>query len=76
MNSMDTKTKKPGAFATAREVAMATELDRYLAEHHDEVEAKLDEARGEIAAGKAAPLEPLADLLREARKQPRSKLAR
>jgi hypothetical protein len=70
---MDTKTKKSRAFTSARETADDADMDRYLAEHHDEIEGKLDEARGEIAAGKAAPLEPLADLLREARKQRRSK---
>ncbi|MGH6827341.1 MAG: hypothetical protein ACREFW_00350 [Rhizomicrobium sp.] len=74
---MDTKTaKKTSRFATHREDASGAEMDRHLADNHDEIEAKLDEARSEIAAGKAAPLEPLADLLRQARRQPRSKSTR
>jgi len=73
---MSTKAKRPETFATAHETATDAETERYLVEHHDEVEAKLDEARAEVAAGKAAPLEPLADLLRAARRQSRAKAAR
>jgi hypothetical protein len=49
------------------------ELEAYLAAHHGEIEAKLDEARSEIDAGKAGPLEPLSDLMRDARLLLRSK---
>ncbi len=43
------------------------DIDDFLAEHHDEIAAKLDEARAEVARGEAAPLEALAELLRAAR---------
>jgi hypothetical protein len=44
------------------------EIERYLADHHDEIEAKLSEARRSIARGEARPMEPLSILLREARR--------
>jgi hypothetical protein len=44
------------------------EIERFLAERHDEVETKLAEARKSIARGEAAPLEPLPMLLRQARR--------
>lgn len=72
---MDTKTKKQRPSTAPRETGNDVELDRYLAENHDEIEAKLDEAREEIAAGRAAPLEPLPDLLRAARKRRHPKSA-
>ena len=52
----------------ADEAVADTEIERFLADHHDEVEAKLDEARKSIARGDATPLEPLPTLLREARR--------
>jgi len=45
------------------------DIDRFLAEHHDAVAAKLAAGRDEIARGDAAPLEPLDALLREARER-------
>ena len=60
--------KKRRTFASKAESAANTALEQYLADHRDEVEAQLEEARAEIAAGKAAPLEPLTDLLREVRR--------
>jgi hypothetical protein len=44
------------------------EIERFLADRHDEVEAKLDEARKSIARGDATALEPLPTLLRGARR--------
>jgi len=43
------------------------DIDQFLAEHHDEVAAKLAAGRDQIARGEAAPLEPLDVLLGEAR---------
>ena len=43
------------------------DIDRFLVEHHADVAAKLAAARGQVAGGEAAPLEPLEELLREAR---------
>jgi hypothetical protein len=42
------------------------DIDQFLAEHHDEVAAKLAAGREQIMRGEAAPLEPLEALLREA----------
>jgi hypothetical protein len=50
------------------EAVSDTHIERFLAEHQDEVAAKLDEARKSIARGDAAALEPLPTLLREARR--------
>ena len=43
------------------------EIDRFLAENHDGVAAKLAAGREQIARGEAGPLEPLDALLRDAR---------
>ena len=43
------------------------DIDRFLAERHDEVAAKLAAGREQILRGEAAPLEPLDVLLRQAR---------
>lgn len=43
------------------------DIDRFLIEHHDDVAAKLAAGRGQVAGGEVAPLEPLEELLREAR---------
>ena len=48
-----------------------TEIERFLADRHDEVAAKLDEARKSIARGDATALEPLPTLLRGARRSAR-----
>jgi hypothetical protein len=43
------------------------DIDRFLAEHHDEIAAKLAAGRAQIADGQVEPLEPLDALLRDAR---------
>jgi hypothetical protein len=50
------------------EAVTDAEIERFLAERHDEVETKLVEARKSIARGEAAFLEPLPTLLRQARR--------
>ena len=70
---MDTRIKKRRTFASKAESAENTALEQYLVDHHDEVEAQLEEALAEITAGKAAPLEPLTDLLRDVRRRRRAK---
>jgi hypothetical protein len=76
LSRMTVKTKieraEYAAFADRGEDADDAEIERYLADNHDRIEAKLAEARASIARGEAAPLEPLSVLLREARKQARS----
>ncbi len=47
---------------------MEAEIERYLATHHQDVEAKLATARASILRGDVAPLEPLQHLLRQARR--------
>jgi hypothetical protein len=42
-------------------------IDEFIEAHHEEVVAKLAAARGEIARGEAVALEPLEELLSEAR---------
>ena len=44
------------------------ELESFLAEHHEEVETKLQKARQSIARGRVKVLEPLPTLLRDARR--------
>jgi len=43
------------------------DIDQFLGEHHDEIAAKLAAGRAQILRGEAAPLEPLDELLRDAR---------
>ena len=50
------------------EVVTDIEIERFLADRHDEVEVKLDKARKSIARGDAAALEWLPTLLRRARR--------
>jgi hypothetical protein len=50
------------------EAVTDTEIERFLADRHDEIEVKLDKARKSIARGDAAALEPLPALLRRARR--------
>ena len=45
-----------------------TQIERFLADHRDEVQVKLGEARKSIARGDATALEPLPTLLREVRR--------
>jgi hypothetical protein len=55
-------------FQSRDEAVSDAEMERFLAEHLDEIEAKLRKARESIARGEARPLEPLSTLLREARR--------
>jgi hypothetical protein len=65
--------RKPAPISeTGDEAVPDAEIERFLAEHHDEVEAKLAEARKSIARGESAPLEPLPTLLRQARRSAKS----
>jgi len=45
------------------------DIEQFLADHHDEVDAKLAAARKSIARGRAKPLEPLPKLQRDARRR-------
>jgi len=49
------------------------ELEEFIRTHRDEINSKLEEARKSIAAGKVAPLEPLPELLRAARRYAKSR---
>lgn len=59
------RTRSPG-YQTRDVFVTDVELERFLADHRDEIEAKLRKARRSIARGRAKPLEPLARLLSEA----------
>ena len=54
---------------TSREFAPDTDadIDQFLANHHEDVAAKLATGREQIARGEAVLLEPLEILLRDAR---------
>lgn len=69
--SIKTHTKRDAGTLPDERLSDA-DLDRVLAERHDEVAAKLAKARASIARGEAAPLEPLAVLLRTARAHAKS----
>jgi hypothetical protein len=43
------------------------DIDQFMVEHHEEVATKLAAAQGEIARGEALALEPLEELVRDAR---------
>jgi hypothetical protein len=61
--------RKPAPISEMGDEALPdAEIERFLAERHDEIEAKLAEARKSIARGEAVPLEPLRTLLRQARR--------
>jgi hypothetical protein len=68
---MSTKTssraKLPRSPRRAEPVA-DTDLERFLVDHHDEIDAKLQKARQSIARGRVKALEPLPTLLRAARR--------
>jgi len=67
---MSTKaTKQTKTFGTAAEALSDAEMELFIAEHGDEIEAKLQKARASIARGDVAPLEPLEVLLRDARRR-------
>jgi hypothetical protein len=56
---------------TQPKVAVQTDadIDQFLAGNHDEIAAKLEAARVSIERGEARDLEPLEELLADARKQ-------
>ena len=62
-------TKQAKTFVTRDEDLSNAEMERFIADHHDEIEAKLQEAQASIARGEVAPLEPLEVLLRDARRR-------
>ena len=68
MSTKPTSRKRAPIPDTGDEAAIDSAIERFLADHHDEVEAKLDEARKSIARGDATALEPLPTLLRGARR--------
>lgn len=57
----------PKTTIAQRTVAPDADIDAFVAAHHDEIAAKLTVGRDEILRGEATPLEPLEDLLRDAR---------
>jgi len=68
--SMSTKPKKKLPIADILDEDMTdAELDRVLAERHEEVEALLEEARKAKTEGRYAQLEPLHEFLRRARER-------
>jgi len=61
---------EPGAPAAALDESLSdAEMDRLLAERHDEIEGLLEEARQARARGDSAPLEPLHVFLHRARER-------
>jgi len=62
-------TKQAKTFVTRDEERSDAETERFIADHHDEIEAKLQQAQASIARGDVAPLEPLEVLLRDARRR-------
>ena len=69
---MASKAKKRGEdadFRSPEEAAADLEIEQYLARNREAIGVKLQKARASIARGKARPLEPLGDLLREARRR-------
>lgn len=69
--SMNAKLKQELARVTAAldENVSEAEMDRLLADRHDEIERLLDEARDAQRRGAVAPLEPLHLFLRRARER-------
>jgi hypothetical protein len=69
MTSVSVK-KDLGRVASALEENLSdAELDRLLADQHEQIEALLEEAREAKARGDAAPLEPLHVFLSRARER-------
>ncbi|MGH7124011.1 MAG: hypothetical protein ACREFI_06525 [Stellaceae bacterium] len=68
---MNTRSRahKRAVFQAGDEAGADAELERYLRDHHDDIEAKLKQARDSIARGEAKDLEPLTVLLRHARQR-------
>lgn len=73
--SMNAKLKQELARVTAAldENVSEAEMDRLLADRHDEIERLLDEARDAQRRGAVAPLEPLHLFLRRARERHRAR---
>jgi len=67
MTTNTTMKRDLGKVATALDENMSdAEMDRLLADRHDEIEELLEEARASISRGDVAPLEPLHMFLRRA----------
>jgi hypothetical protein len=60
--------RRPRTAGASKNAHSEEALERFLVENRDEINAKLEEARVSIAAGKVAPLESLPELLRAARR--------
>jgi hypothetical protein len=56
-------------FRTRDETASDDDMERFPKDHRAAVETKLRQAAESVARGEAKPLEPLGELLREARKR-------
>jgi hypothetical protein len=73
MSTMSAKAahrKSVGAVETVLDENLSeAEMDRLLADRHDEIQAKLDEAQAAKKRGDVAPLEPLHVFLRRARER-------
>jgi hypothetical protein len=70
MNANTARKKALGTVETVLDENLSdAEIDRLLAERHDEIEAKLEEAYVAQARGASAPLEPLHVFLRRARER-------
>ena len=69
MNTANPKLDKGIVEAVLDDNISDEEMDRTLAAQHDEIEAKLKEARDEAVRGEVAPLEPLHVFLNDARKR-------
>ncbi len=55
------------------EAISEAEMERWLRDNHDEISAKLEEARASIRRGDVAPMPPLSELLASARRYHRSR---
>ncbi len=73
MTMKPTKPRAESVFPGSTDEPSDAELERNLAARHTEIEAKLQAARASIARGEAAPLERLDVLLRDARRQAKSR---
>ncbi len=70
MTTNATLKRKLGKVATALDENISgEEMDRLLAERHEEIEMLLEEARRDQERGDEAPLEPLHIFLRQARER-------
>jgi hypothetical protein len=69
MNTKTTEPTKASEFELLDEAVSDAEMERFLAANHDEIAAKLEEARVAKAEGRYAPLEPLHQFLGRARER-------